>query len=138
MLMRIRWAGVDWRDISTATVAAASAARTKKCHGRKPASVEVAELIVQPRREIRGGDLRLCRRRVGGFVAARPAQCGDGDTCRTGRTDQVWEKPRQAIEALVDRGGKDLLAAELLDERGDDRVVVLALAEILAQLRGLA
>src|SRR6476620_9583644 len=104
----MRCSGVDCRDISTAMVDAASAARMKKCHGLKPASVvsafsrtdcsvEVAELIFEPLTEDRIVD-GLWLLRCGGFlVAPRPPERDDCDERRPARPGEIRQEPRETV-----------------------------------------
>src|SRR5690242_14259481 len=98
--MRTRCSGALLRETSTATVAAMSDMSTKKCHGwnvvscwrartffRGAASVEIAELILQPFRE------GAVRRHGGGggrcAVLLRPSPRRKPQDGRAGRTHDV-------------------------------------------------
>src|SRR5262245_47905480 len=109
-LMRIRFSGAFGRAIITATVAATSESRMKKCEIRKPSStgfvagralVEVAELIVQTLAQ--GGVLR--RGGVGGRHGRhlcgppRPLPRDEPDRARAGAAHHVGQQPGEAVEA---------------------------------------
>src|SRR5262245_23570747 len=133
------------RAMNVATVAHANPARTKNCQACRPCSdrsersVEVSELIVeafvQLRVDWRGFRLRVTR--VFGPPDGYEAHADD-----SGGAEEIREKPREAIESLVDRRHEEVLPAVFLDQAGDDRVVVFArvdfFAELGAHLRGVA
>src|SRR6266705_2195693 len=115
----------------TTTVAAARPASVKNCQGwssdpggRGPRSVEVSELIVQAFVQIRiDRGVGPARRREPGLT--RPPHGSEGDEPQPGDADRVREQPREAIEAFVHRRHQHFLAAELLDEGREHRVVIL-------------
>src|ERR1044071_3329330 len=122
-LRRMMPAGVCPSDRNTTMVAPTRPARVKNCQGCSGCeSVEVAELIVQARVDgwIKTRIPRGCDRGRDGPTARRPH---DGD--QADDTDDVRERPGHAIEAAIDGGGEHRLTAEDLDERRDDRIVVL-------------
>src|SRR5262245_17270701 len=152
-LIRTRCSGLASLARTTAAVAATSETSTKKCQGRSVSSfdaarddrgrlsasvplIEVAELIVQPGAEcpifLRGGSRGLCR-----FGAPRPApRDDDGPNHSRGDTDEIWNEPRQPIEALVNRPGKDCLGAVVGGERFEDLIPVHPVGDdVLVQLR---
>src|SRR5688572_125272 len=130
--MRIRCSGVDRRDMTTAAVAAASEASTKKCQGWKPRSasrsasaasgssrtfsIEVAELIVEPRPQVGVVAGVVAGGCAGCVLPARPAEGRHRDACGAGRTDQVRKQPGEAVESFVDGSSQDGLVSEFLDE----------------------
>src|SRR5688572_19780013 len=133
--MRIRCSGVDRRDMTTAAVAAASEASTKKCQGWKPRaasrwasaasgssrtfSIEVAELIVEPRPQVGIVAGIVAGGCAGCVLPARPAEGRDRDAGGARGSDQVRKKPREAVEPLVDRRGENGLVSVLFDEGRD-------------------
>ena len=87
------------------------------------------ELIVQACVEL-GVDVQ-CR--------GRPRQRQEGETSvapsnheQAPRAEQIRQRPRQTVEALVDRLGERLLAAEFVDEEVQDLLLGLALLGQLA------
>src|SRR4029453_6773749 len=79
----------------------------------KPCLVEVAELIVQPRFELGVGRAfaRDDRLRVLDVAATRPFH-GDGtDQHQAACAEKVRYRPRQPVEAAIDRLGERFLAA---------------------------
>src|SRR5205823_2880180 len=128
------------RTISVTAVAHASAARTKNCQGwsdrsagvsasRRTWSVEVAELIVEP---LLDGGIRSGGRRRRFLLVTGPAHRGEADDEHPARAERVRHEPGQPVEALVDRGVENLLAAVLLDEDLHDLIVRLALVDEVA------
>src|SRR5258708_30001499 len=97
--MRIRFSGALGRAMTTATVAASSDRRMKKCETWKPWSsevlVEISELIIQPRAQrvlARG----LGYDRGGGARPARPSRGDQSDHRRPGDAHRIRERPPQA------------------------------------------
>src|SRR5262245_21205291 len=109
------------RAMKVAAVAQPSAARTKNCHGcscwlwvvgcgcgllvtrvaslvtsclRPTRSVEIAELIVQPRLDV---GIDRGRRRGFGLRAARPPDGSEADHHGAGRAERIRQEPRQAV-----------------------------------------
>src|SRR5262249_18783142 len=133
------------RAMKVIAVAQPSAASTKNCHGCRPGSVstratlpssvastcertlvEVSELIVQPLVD-RGVDgFAPVGIRVPGAAATRQTHGDETDRHGASRADQVRKQPGQAVEALVERCAKHLLAAVPLHEGRDDLVARLA------------
>src|SRR5262245_49923141 len=141
------------RAMNVAAVAQPSAASTKNCHAcscwslvagrgcwllvtpmtsRWPArSVEVAELIVQPRFDVGVNSLRRIGLRFG---PARPPDRGKADHERARGARRVGKQPREAVEAFVDRRAKHLFGSVFRNERLDDLVVRLALIDERGEL----
>src|SRR5262245_18215828 len=124
--------------MTVAAVAQNSEARTKNCQGSRlssargrRASVELSELIVEPL-----VDRGLRRRRAFGLAlrAPRPLGGDEADEHNPGAGQPVRHQPGEAVEALVDRRGEELLAAVELDESGHDLVAILPLLDLFAQL----
>src|SRR5258706_10880147 len=136
-LMRIRFSGALGRAMTTATVAASSDSRMKKWETWKPwssaALVEISELIVQPRAQ------RFLHRGHGGgrdrgVRPPRPSHRDQPDQGRAGHADDVGQRPRETVEALVQRRRQHVLTAVIGDERGSDLVAVHPLVKVLVQL----
>src|SRR5258705_7113212 len=119
--MRIRFSGALGRAMKTATVAASSDSRMKKWETWKPwssaALVEISELIVQPRAQ------RVLHRGLGGgrgrgVLPPRPSHRDQPDQGGAGDADDIRQRPRETVEAFVQRRRQHVLAAVIGDERG--------------------
>src|SRR5688572_6822125 len=136
-LKRMMAAGVWPRERNTTTVAPINPASVNNCQGCSDScrSVEVSELIVEA-----GVQCRVRRwagrGRGGGLTWTRPAAGVDDDDGKSGAGQEVREQPRQTIEGGVLRDVSNVLPV-LADERGQNRVVVLAFVDELPDERRL-
>src|SRR6478752_5970683 len=95
-LMRTRFSGALGRAITTATVAAISDSRTKKCETWKPgSSVEISELIVELllQRRVFGGRERCGRGHGGRLGLARPAPRHQTDRAGAEDPHEIRKRP---------------------------------------------
>src|SRR5258708_13389611 len=135
--MRIRFSGALGRAMTTATVAASSDRRMKKCETWKPWSsevlVEISELIIQPRAQrvlARG----LGEERGGGGRRGRPGGGDQSDNRRAGDADDIRERPREAVEAFIERRRQHVLAAVVGDECGPHLIASHPLRQPLLEI----
>src|SRR5260221_1042124 len=140
MLMRIRFSGALGRAMTTATVAASSDRRMKKWETWKPwsagALVEISELIVQSCAK-RVLHRSLGGRRGRGVLASRPSHRDQPDKGGAGDADDIRQRPRETVQAFVERRRQHVLAAVIGDERRPHLVAVHALRQEPAELVAL-